>query len=141
MSNFYERLGVNRSASMEEIRKAYKRLAKKYHPDVNHGDPKAAEQFKKVKEAYDTLYNSTLREAYDAKLDGGANQAFSQASKKQTTTRPTAQSQEFDINEVNQTFERFFGFHPKTKNGNLNQTNRKKNPLDTTELFDRYFGK
>jgi molecular chaperone DnaJ len=63
--DYYEVLGVDRSASPEEIKKAYRRLARKYHPDVNQGDRNAEEKFKEVKEAFDILGDSTRREQYD----------------------------------------------------------------------------
>ena len=50
--DFYDVLGVQKSASRDEIRKAYKKLARKYHPDANPDDESAAEQFKKIQEAY-----------------------------------------------------------------------------------------
>lgn len=63
--DYYEVLGVGRDASTEEIRKAYRRLARKYHPDANPGDAQAAERFKEVKEAYDVLSDAGKRAAYD----------------------------------------------------------------------------
>jgi len=63
--NYYEVLGVNRDASEDEIKKAYRRLAMKYHPDRNPDNPKAEEQFKEAKEAYEVLSDSSKRAAYD----------------------------------------------------------------------------
>jgi len=63
--DYYEILGVNRDASDEEIKKAYRKLAMKYHPDRNPDKPKAEEQFKEVKEAYEILSDAGKRAAYD----------------------------------------------------------------------------
>ena len=63
--DYYEVLGVNRDASEEDIKKAYRKLAMKYHPDRNPDNPKAEEQFKEAKEAYEMLSDSQKRAAYD----------------------------------------------------------------------------
>ena len=63
--DFYDILGVNRDASEEEIKKAYRKLAMKHHPDRNPDNPKAEEHFKEAKEAYEILSDSQKRAAYD----------------------------------------------------------------------------
>ncbi|MFZ5464676.1 MAG: molecular chaperone DnaJ [Pseudomonadota bacterium] len=63
--DYYEVLGVNRDASEEDIKKAYRRLAMKYHPDRNPDNPKAEESFKEAKEAYEILSDAQKRAAYD----------------------------------------------------------------------------
>ena len=63
--DFYDILGVNRDASDDEIKKAYRKLAMKYHPDRNPDNPKAEDHFKEVKEAYEILSDAQKRAAYD----------------------------------------------------------------------------
>ena len=63
--DYYETLGVARDASPEAVKKAYRGLARKYHPDVNPGDKKAESQFKEVQQAYDILSDAEKRKRYD----------------------------------------------------------------------------
>src|ERR1700727_3544315 len=63
--DYYEILGVKKSASAEEIRKAFRKLARKYHPDVNPGDKSAEEKFKALSEANDVLSDPKKRKIYD----------------------------------------------------------------------------
>jgi molecular chaperone DnaJ len=78
--DFYEVLGVSRDASTEDIKKAYRKLAMKYHPDRNDGGKDAEEKFKEVSEAYDVLHDPQKRSAYDrygvAGLKGSAGDGF-----------------------------------------------------------------
>jgi molecular chaperone DnaJ len=62
---YYETLGVPRKSSADEIRKAYRKLARKYHPDLNPGDKASEERFKNVQEAYDILSDPKKRQMYD----------------------------------------------------------------------------
>ncbi|HET6872885.1 MAG TPA: molecular chaperone DnaJ, partial [Sporolactobacillaceae bacterium] len=74
--DFYDVLGVDRSASKEEIKKAYRKLARQYHPDVNKDDPQAEDKFKEVKEAYETLSNDQKKAHYDQFGHTDPNQGF-----------------------------------------------------------------
>src|SRR6201987_2615278 len=63
--DFYEVLGVSRSASPDELKRAYRKLAMQYHPDRNSGDKSAEQKFKDLNEAYDVLKDEQKRAAYD----------------------------------------------------------------------------
>ncbi len=99
MAEYYATLGVEKSASDDELKKAYRRLAMQYHPDKNGGAKEAEEKFKEITEAYDVLRDPQKRAAYDrygeAGLRGGG---------------PSAGYQHVDLSEALNIFMRDFGF-------------------------------
>src|SRR5438270_12789732 len=93
--DFYSVLGVSSTASRDEIKKAYRRLAKKYHPDANASDPKAAERFKEISEANNVLGDAEKRKQYDemrrlGAFGGFGTQRSSGASRGPSGPRPGA---------------------------------------------------
>src|SRR5512145_1771497 len=72
--DYYELLGVKRDASEKDIKSAFRKLAKKYHPDANQGDPNTEAKFKEINEAYEVLSDSEKRARYDQ--FGTANPQF-----------------------------------------------------------------
>jgi molecular chaperone DnaJ len=77
MKDYYKILGVSRDASQDDIKKAYRKLAMKYHPDKNPGDSAAESKFKEISEAYDTLSDSGKKSKYDNPGMGGFNTFWS----------------------------------------------------------------
>lgn len=65
--DYYRILEITEQADEEQIKQAYRRLAKKYHPDLNQGNPEAEEKFKNIAKAYEVLGDATMRKAYDSK--------------------------------------------------------------------------
>ena len=74
--DYYEVLGIQKGASEDEIKKAYKKLARKYHPDMNPGDKEAEEKFKEVNEAYSVLSDERKRANYDRYGHHNANHSL-----------------------------------------------------------------
>ena len=138
--NYYQILGLQRDVSQEEIKKAYRRIAKQYHPDSNPGNREAEKKFKEASGAYEVLSNEEKRENYDHKL----TTEWNKPKPTKTAENKTTVKQPFPFFSTEESFEHFFGFCPldnKTDSGkNRKTSNTKTNPLDTTEMFERYMG-
>lgn len=113
MADLYEALGVSKTATADEIRKAYRKLARKYHPDVNPGDKRAEEQFKKISAAYDVLSDDKKRKAYDEfgdeSLQGGFDADKAREYAKWQQTRQQRQRSPFQEGPVEFDFSELFG--------------------------------
>ena len=78
MKDYYKILEINKNATDEEIKKAYRKLAKKWHPDKNLNDPRAEEKFKEIQEAYDVLSDKKKKENYDNPYNFSNENVFSE---------------------------------------------------------------
>lgn len=102
LTDYYEVLGIAPNASSAEVKQAYRKLAKKYHPDTNGGDPQAAERFKQVHEAYKVLGNEESRTAYQS-------QSRTTRASGEPPEKPSAGKERvsFDPGNMEEQFERF----------------------------------
>jgi molecular chaperone DnaJ len=100
MTNLYDTLGVSKSASADEIKKAYRKLARKHHPDANPGDSGAEEKFKEVQHAYDVLSDDEKRKAYDR---------FGSENGRAGIAGPTVDFGSFDLGDLGDIFGGLFG--------------------------------
>lgn len=143
MENLYSILGVEQNAADAEIKKAFRTLSKKYHPDANPGNKNAEEKFRAVSEAYAILQNPQKRKEYDKKLE----------EEKQSSHRKAANNKDifskekgtsFNFNNMDEQFAKFFGFHPKTSDVNTEKFKKTEqttaNPIDMTDVFEKYMG-
>ena len=110
--SLYEALGVAKGADPDAIRKAYRKLARKHHPDVNPGDKAAEEKFKRISSAYDVLSDDKKRAAYDEfgdeSLSGGFDADKAREYKKWHSTR-RQRTQDFDQGPIEFDFSELFG--------------------------------
>lgn len=111
--NLYKTLGVEKGASAEDIRKAYRKLARKYHPDVNPGDKKSEDVFKKISTAYEVLSDDKRRASYDefgdASLQGGFDASKAREYARWQNTRQQRSSGGFDQGPMEFDFSELFG--------------------------------
>ena len=137
MKDYYKILGVDRQAPAEEIKKAYRRLAKQYHPDVVKDDAAKQERMYEIQEAYSCLINEEHRKKYDADClkVSGINRNTGQTSKKEADSSETFRP---DMSQ----FERFFEFQPgkgmETYRGR--KTAKPGAPVMPEEMFAAFFG-
>ena len=124
--NYYERLGVEQGASAEEIRQAYRKMARTYHPDVNKAADAEA-QFKQVQEAYDVLKDDQRRQLYDRFGKAGLQQGFGGG------------FDGFDPGGLGDIFDQFFGSRP-TRDTRAPQTGRDLQTTVTIEFMDAVKG-
>ncbi|MFI3212260.1 MAG: DnaJ domain-containing protein [Eubacteriales bacterium] len=139
MKNYYNILGVSNTATAKEIQKAYRELARKYHPDVNGGNAKYDKIFTDINEAYKTLKDDEKRKEYDKSQNGGTKTDTPPKGEQKKTYKPP-ESKDFDFSSVNNSFESFFGFNAKTGEVTNEDKLKKKNPIDTSDMFEKFMG-
>lgn len=142
--DYYKILGVPKEADEEQIKQAYRRMAKKYHPDLNPDNPQAEARFKDIVEAYETLGDAERRKAYDVKQDkaAGRSREAGQGGAKNGDFTPN-----MDFGAFTKDMEKYFGFSftggaaPQGQDSAPNGKKAgsgKRNPLDVTEMFEAF---
>ena len=139
MNEYYRTLGVQPGASQDDLKKAYRALAKKYHPDLHPGDQEAETRFKEVNEAYEVLGDPDKRKEDDATQQTAQRH---QAPNKARSATRTPRGGPVDFSQMQGGFAQFFGFDPATGQvlDEEKVSGQKRNPLDTTDLFERFMG-
>lgn len=146
MKNYYKILEIEPTAEQADIKKAFRTLAKKYHPDRNKDNEEALRKFQDINEAYEVLGKEDSRKKYDdslkkadekktnfsSKRDTGKSSHNSGKAKKSGNTKA-------DFENLNSYFENFFGFSANSDYVNEDKLNKNKNPLDVSNMFNAFF--
>ncbi len=148
MNDWYSILGVERDAGDAQVKAAYRKLAKQYHPDAHPGDKECEARFREITEAYTILSDQEKRKKYDETLSRGREEKQKDRGMgnvgRQTGTDAGNGQVKVDFQNISRNFEQFFGFNPHTKDVvnpvKLKSGVKKDNPLDTTNLFEAFMG-
>jgi len=152
MTDHYKTLGVSRTATQEEIKRAYRKLSKKYHPDANSGNQKAAEVFILVSQAYSVLSDEKKRAEYERQLSSSYSTSCGQNTdgNKKPASRASSNRSSASLRRGNSFFEDFFGYDPnvssKTHNGDSSSSSKVNEdedvirPLNKQEAMEAIFG-
>ena len=145
MEDYYKILQVERTAAPRDIQKAFRKLAKKFHPDTNPNNPQAEEIFKKINEAYDTLGDETKKADYDMRRFGPGPESQARETnsepRKGAAYRPNPNMSAQDFAKTSSFFEGFFGFDPDSDSPELKKENEKVKAVKTKDLYKQMFGK
>ncbi len=153
MNDGYKILGTARDADEAQIKAAYRKLAKKYHPDAHPGDKECEARFREITEAYTILSDPAKRKKYDEefssqagqqKTNGGKSGGMGRETRQGTKASSGNEGAKVDFENISRNFEQFFGFNPQTKDvvnpEKLKSRANAGNPLDTTNLFEAFMG-
>lgn len=134
---YYKILGIPQQADENQIKQAYRKLAKKYHPDLNPDNPDAEAKFKDVVEAYETLGDPEKRRKYDETFTHSSG-AMGAKTRVQNNTH---NAPGVDFGSFTKNMEQYFGFsfqQEQPVKQKQNSNGNKKNPLDVTEMFEAF---
>lgn len=133
MKNFYKILGVEKTADDKEIKKAYRKLAREYHPDRNPGDKKAEKMFLQISEAYEILSDKEKKEIYDKKLNNPDESSNDSGMKSNYNAKQSSQTSNFNPADLGDMFESFFG------KASVKSQGEDKVKKQVNNMFDNFF--
>lgn len=146
MKDYYSILEIAEHADAQEIKKAYRKLAKKYHPDVVKDDTTKMQRMYEIQEAYECLGNAEKKKRYDEsrkKHTSSSEGRTASTSRKKTTSGQTGEQGNSTFSNSSQ-FERFFGFQPgkgmETYQDKKARERKKQGPICPEEMFAQFFG-
>ena len=144
MKDYYRILGVSEQAAEKEIKAAYRKLAKRYHPDVVKDDPKKTQRMYEIQEAYECLGDEESRKKYDKtrmERRAGGHQTGKERSEKNVQCEQKSGQTGPDMSQ----FERFFGFQPgkgmETYQNKKSTARKPDGPMKPEEMFAAFFGR
>ena len=142
VKDYYKILNISTEATKDEIKKSFRTLAKKYHPDRNPNDKEALRKFQDVNEAYEVLSKEDSRKKYDQernKFKNSNNRETNNKAKRANSSNNKYQDKGESIENLNKYFESFFGFNANSNDINKDKLKNQKNPIDTSGMFESFF--
>jgi DnaJ-class molecular chaperone len=142
MKDYYKILNISMEATNDEIKKAFRSLAKKYHPDRNPNDKDALRKFQEINEAYEVLSKEASKKKYDdekSKFKEKNNEEANSKNNKYSSNNKKYQNKGESIENLNKYFESFFGFNASTNDINKDKLKNEENPIDTSKMFESFF--
>ncbi|SDP16886.1 J domain-containing protein [Clostridium gasigenes] len=142
MKNYYKTLDISVNATKDEIKKAFRILAKKYHPDRNVNNENALRNFQEINEAYEILGNEDSRKEYDKKISSSKqsnSKDTNSKNNKSSNDNRKSQDKSDSMADLNKYFESLFGFDANTNNIDKDKLKNQKNPIDTSNMFEGFF--
>ncbi|MHC1686022.1 MAG: J domain-containing protein [Clostridiaceae bacterium] len=141
MRNYYDVLEIKNSATPDEIKQAFRKCAKKYHPDKDLNDKTLPDKFKEINEAYSVLSDEESKKKYDEKISKSKGFNGKNSNTKQDVHNKNSHGNKGNpIENLNKQFEQFFGFNAGSSDVKENLYGKDTgNPINTSNIFNSFF--